>query len=101
MRFGYFLTIPKFEFFLRFRMNITVYRIIREATELQNVIMGLRVVNRSRLPVLRLFLAALEEHHYDQLRLLKQPEKYRYLQDRFEAYVAEISGIVGESNRPG
>jgi hypothetical protein len=75
-------------------MNLTVFRIIREATELQNVIMGMQVVNRPRLPLLRMFLAALEEHHYDQLRLLKQPEKFRYLQDKFEALIAEVSGTV-------
>jgi hypothetical protein len=42
----------------------------------------------------RFFLAALEEHQYAQLRLLKQVEKFRYLQDKFEAYLVEIGGIV-------
>jgi hypothetical protein len=75
-------------------MNLTAYRIIREATELQNVVIGMLIVNHSHLVVLRLFLAALEEHHYAQLRLLRQAEKFRYLQDKFEAYIAEIGGIV-------
>jgi len=75
-------------------MNLALYTIIREATELQNVVMGMLVVNQSRLIVLRYFLAALDEHHYAQLRLLKQAEKFRYLQDKFEAYVVETGGIV-------
>jgi len=83
-----------FLFFVGHAMNLTVYNIIKDATELQNVVMGMQVVNRSRLIVLRLFLAALDEQHYAQLRLLRQADKFRYLQDRFEVYVAEIAGIA-------
>ena len=75
-------------------MNVIAYMIIREATELQNVVMGMVIVNRSRIILLRLFLAALDDHHYAQLRILKQAEKFRYLQEKFEVYVAEVAGIV-------